>query len=224
MCYTSVFLDLDNTLLDFNKAEYYAAEKLFRKFSLPYSDEAIKHYSAINLSYWKRFEKGEIKKEQIFENRFLDFCRHYDKQADVSLMAKEYFSFLSEGHFTIEGATQILDYLKPKYKLYATTNGVVLTQYPRIEKSGLKPYFDKIFISEEIGYQKPQKEYFEHIINHIPEKNKTKILIIGDSQSSDILGGVNSGIDTCWYNPKNETPRYFSKYEITDLSQLKDIL
>ena len=225
MCYTSLFLDLDNTLLDFNKAEYFAARRLFIKHGLPYNDENIKEYSKINLSYWKRFESGEIAKNDIFENRFIDYCNMFDKKADTAQMAKDYFGFLSEGHFTIDGATDILDYLKSKgYKLYVTTNGVALTQYKRIKDSGLKPYFEYVFISEEIGFQKPNKKYFEFILNRITQKDKSKILIIGDSQSSDILGGINIGIDTCWYNPNSETAKYFSKYEIQNLEQLKTLL
>ncbi len=225
MCYTTLFLDLDNTLLDFNKAEYFAAKRLFEKHNLPCDDQAIKTYSKINLSFWKKFERGEIARTDIFENRFIEFCNFYGKCADSKIMAKEYFDFLSQGYYTVNGVFEILDYLKSKnYKLYATTNGVALTQYRRIKESGLEPYFDKIFISEETGYQKPSKEYFQYVIANIPEKNTDKILIIGDSQSSDILGGLNSGIDTCWYNPENEEPKYFSKYQITNLEQLKNIL
>jgi 2-haloacid dehalogenase len=225
MSYTSIFFDLDNTLLDFNKAEYFAAQNLFKKHNLPFDDNAIKTYSKINLSFWKRFESGEIKKEDIFENRFIEFCRTYGKTADTKQMAPEYFEFLSQGYYVIDGALEVLKYLKSKnYKLYATTNGVALTQYRRIENSGLKPYFDKIFVSEEAGFQKPSKEYFNYVVKNIPEKDKEKMLIIGDSQSSDILGGINSGIDTCWYNPKSEKSKYYSKFEITDLSQIKTIL
>lgn len=224
MKYTSLFLDLDNTLLDFNKAEAAAAHKVFKKHNLPCDENAVKTYSKINLSYWKRFEKGEIKRTDIFENRFKTFCETYNCTADTTKIAQEYFEFLADGHYTVDGAAEILDYLKSKnYKLYATTNGVSVTQYKRIKESGLEPYFDKIFISEDTGHQKPEKEYFLYILNDIGI-NKNEVLIIGDSQSSDILGGLNSGIDTCWYNPKNETAKYFSKYTITNLLQLKDIL
>ena len=99
-----------------------------------------------------------------------------------------------------------------------------LTQYKRIEKSGLEPYFEKVFVSEDAGHQKPEKEYFEYVLANIPEKDKAKILIVGDSQSSDILGGINIGIDTCWYNPERSEAKYISKYEISYLSQLKEIL
>lgn len=225
MNYTSLLLDLDNTLLDFSKAEFFAASELFKRYGLPHSQADIKLYSKISLSYWKKFENGEIEKNEIFENRFKDYCKVFNKEKDTAKMATDYFSLLSEGHFTIDGALDILEYLKNKgYKLYAATNGVAITQYKRFKESGLSPFFEGIFISEETGFQKPAKEYYDYILNHIPEKDKSKILNIGDSQSSDILGGINSGIDTCWYNPKSEEPRYFSKFEIKNLSELKKIL
>ena len=212
-------------MLDFNKAEYYAAKKLFEKYALPYDDKAIKIYSSINASFWKRFENGEIKKDEIYENRFKVFCEHFGKTANTAQMSKDYFINLSEGYYTIDGSFDVLDYLKAKgYRLYATTNGMSLTQYKRIEKSGLESYFDKVFVSEDAGHQKPEKEYFEYVLANIPEKDKAKILIVGDSQSSDILGGINIGIDTCWYNPEKSKAKYISKYEISDLLQLKEIL
>jgi 2-haloacid dehalogenase len=225
MKYTSLFLDLDNTLLDFNKAEYYAAKKLFEKYGLPCDDEAIKTYSEINHSFWKRFESGEIKKDEIYENRFKAFCERFGKTADTAQMSKDYFINLSEGAYTVEGTFDVLDYLKAKdYKLYATTNGMSLTQYKRIEKSGLGPYFDKVFVSEDAGHQKPEKEYFEYVLKNIPEKDKSKILIVGDSQSSDILGGINIGIDTCWLNPEKIVGKYIPNYEIRNLFELKELL
>ena len=225
MKYTSLFLDLDNTLLDFNKAEYYAAKKLFEKYGLPSGDQAIKTYSSINAVFWKRFENGEIKKYEIYENRFKVFCEFYKVQADTAKMSTDYFTNLSEGYYTVDGTFDILDYLKSKnYRLYATTNGMSLTQFKRIKNSGLEPYFDNVFVSEDAGHQKPEKEYFEYVLKNIPEKDKSKILIVGDSQSSDILGGINIGIDTCWFNPKKEKPKHLPKYEIEDLLQLKNIL
>lgn len=225
MKYTSIFLDLDNTLLDFNKAEYYAAKKLFEKYDLPCDDKAIKTYSSINSFFWKRFENGEIKKQEIYEKRFKVFCDFYETKADTAKMSQDYFTNLSEGYYTVDGTFDILDYLKAKnYRLYATTNGMSLTQFKRIEKSGLKPYFDKVFVSEDAGHQKPEKEYFEYVLKNIAEKDKSKILIVGDSQSSDILGGINIGIDTCWFNPKGDKAIYISEYEISDLSHLKNIL
>ena len=223
--YKILFLDLDNTLLDFNKSESSAIRQVLSDFSLPCDDIAVETYSKINDSYWKRFEKGEIQKDDIFEGRFKTFLEHYNLKADTSAISKAYFLALAETYFVIDGAIDILEYLKGKgYYLCATTNGVASTQYNRIKNSRLEPYFDKVFVSETVGFQKPQKEYFQFVLDNIPFSDKTTALIIGDSQSSDILGGINSGIDTCWYNPKSEKPIYPSKFEIKSLCEIKTIL
>ncbi|MBR7132741.1 MAG: YjjG family noncanonical pyrimidine nucleotidase [Clostridia bacterium] len=223
--YTTLFLDVDNTLLDFNKAEAHAVYRVLKEHNLPCDEEAIKLYSDINLSFWKRFERGEIERDMIFESRFRVFLEHYNATGDVSAISDRYCANLADEFFTVDGAKELLKYLKDKgYKLYATTNGFAKTQFNRIRGAGLEPFFDKIFISEDARHQKPDKEYFDFVISGIPEKNITKMLIIGDSQSSDILGGINSGIDTCWYNPHGSKAKYQSKYTVTRLSQIKKIL
>ncbi len=223
--YTSLFLDLDNTLLDFYKAEAVAVKKVLEQYSLPNDDSAIKTYSDINRDYWEQFERGEIPKSAIFEGRFVTLLEVFGEERNVSDISRDYCANLSEGYFKMDGADDILTYLKQKgYKLYATTNGLASTQFKRIKNSGLGAYFDKIFISEDAGHQKPEKEYFDYVIANIPEKDNSKMLIVGDSQSSDILGGMNSGIDTCWFNPNNDSPKYESKFEIKNLYELKNIL
>lgn len=225
MEYTSLFLDLDNTLLDFNKAEEWAISTVLKEYGLPCDQKTVKLYSYVNRSYWEQFERGEIPKEAIFEGRFKTLLSLLKQEGDSAAISKSYGLKLAQGYFKVDGADEILTYLKTKgYKLYATTNGFSFTQYNRIEKSGLEPYFEKVFISEDAGYQKPEKEYFDYCINHIEEKDRAKILIVGDSQSSDILGGINAGIDTCWYNPEQKSAKYKSKFEILDLSELKNIL
>lgn len=223
--YTSLFLDLDNTLLEFNKAEAYAIRQVLISHCLPSDDKAVKTYSAINKSFWESFERGEIPKSRIYTERFVKLFEVFGADGDPEAFSKEYGAKLSEGFFTVEGAFPVLDYLKQKgYKLYATTNGISATQYRRIEGSGLKPYFDKVFVSENAGCQKPEKGYFDYVVSNIPESDKTKMLIVGDSQSSDILGGLNAGIDTCWYNPEHLPAKYPSKFEISTLDRLKEIL
>ena len=223
--YTSLFLDLDNTLLDFNKAEAHAIRQVLAAHGLPSDERAVKTYSAINKSFWESFERGEIPKSRIFTGRFEKLLEVFGTNGDPAAFSAEYGSKLAEGYFTVDGAFPVLDYLKEKgYKLYATTNGLSSTQYRRIDGSGLKPYFDRVFVSEDAGHQKPEREYFDFVVSNIPEKDKAKILIVGDSQSSDILGGLNAGLDTCWYNPEHLTPKYPSRFEISALEQLKGLL
>lgn len=223
--YTCIFFDIDNTLLDFNLAEKTAIKCVLAKHSLPDDDATAKLYSDINQTYWERFERCEIKKEEIFEGRFKTLINVLNATADSAQMSQDYFESLRNYAFKIEGADDILTYLKSKgYKLYATTNGYALTQYKRIKASGLEAYFDDIFVSEKIGHQKPSKEYFDQVIEAIEEKNRDKMLVIGDSLSSDILGGINSGIDTCWYNPKGNSSDYNINYTVSSLKELKEIL
>lgn len=223
--YTSLFLDLDNTLLDFNKAEAYAVSKVLKSNGLPYDEKTVKLYSKINQGFWESFERGEIPKSAIYTGRFEKLLYVLQKKGDPKTLSSEYGNALSYGYFVVDGAFDLLDYLKQKgYLLYATTNGLSTTQYRRIDGSGLCKYFDKVFVSEDAGHQKPEKEYFGYVISNIPEKDKTKMLIVGDSQSSDILGGVNAEIDTCWYNPCGLKAKYPSKYVISSLEELKNIL
>ena len=141
--YTSLFLDLDNTLLDFNAAEAHAVRKVLKSHGLPHDDAAVALYSDINRSYWERFERGEIPREAIFEGRFKTLFEKLGVTGDTAKISKDYCFNLSEGYFKVEGADEILTYLKKRgYKLYAATNGISLTQHKRIRGSGLFKYFD----------------------------------------------------------------------------------
>ena len=225
MKYTSLLLDLDDTLLDFKKAEARAVALVLERHSLPHDEATVKLYSAINQSYWERFERGEIPKNAIYTGRFDALAERIGAQIESQAVSTEYCVELANGFFTVEGTFDVLDYLKDKgYRLYAATNGLSKTQYKRIEGSGLKPYFEGVFVSEDAGAQKPEKAYYDYVISNIPEKDKSKMLIVGDSQSSDILGALNAGIDACWFNPAHKKGKYSCKFEISSLYELKNIL
>lgn len=225
MKYTTIYFDLDNTLLDFTASEGKAIRRLLKTYNLPCTDEVATRYSKINQSWWERFERGEIKKQDIYAGRFQTLLDYLGEERDAEAMALDYFGFLSDGHDVIEGAEAVLETLKSKgYTICVTTNGVSNTQYKRIGESGLKKYFDYVFVSEQAGHQKPERAYFEYVMANSPEKDKTKIIVIGDSQSSDILGGINAGLDTCWYNPKGDSAVYTSTYEINDIKDILNIL
>lgn len=223
--YTTLYFDLDNTLLDFSAAEDMAIRKLFTLHNLPISDEKIKKYSSINQTWWERFEKGEIAKSEIYSGRFREYLEFYALSGDPVKMADDYFDFLSEGYFLMDGANKALEYIKLQgYTVCITTNGMSRTQYRRIDNCAIKQYFDYIFVSEDAGHQKPEVEYFDFVMANTPERDKSKILVIGDSMSSDILGGINFGVDTCWLNPKGKAGTYKPTYEITQIMQICDIL
>lgn len=223
--YTTLFCDVDNTLLDFYKAESTAIEQLFANYGIDNSKQSISLYSRTNEKYWKLFEKGEMTKEQILVERFAETLRLMGEDRDSVSMNKDYFYLLSTCHFLIDGADRVLASLKEKgYNIYATTNGVARTQYKRIGESALAPYFDDIFVSETAGAQKPSREYFDYALSQSAEKDRSKILVIGDSMSSDIKGGIDSGFDTCWYNAFGEEKLYEPTYIITDLQELNTLL
>ena len=225
MIYTTLYFDLDNTLLDFFAAERNAIRKLLTAFGIEPKPEYIALYSKINIKTWAKFERGEIKREEIFESRFIEFTNAISAKVDTAKMSSDYFALLAEGHDCLPGSKEVLEYLKQKgYTVCATTNGVSKTQHKRIAESGLSDYFDYVFISEDTGHKKPEKAYFDYVIAHTPEKDTKKILVIGDSQTSDILGGINAGIDTCWLNPEKETAAYPPTYEIKNIIELKSIL
>ncbi len=223
--YTTLYLDLDNTVLDFYASEKNAVKQLLRLHNLPSDDKTASVYSDINRDFWERFERGEIKKEMIFAGRFYVLLELLGCKGDPEKMADDYFGILAAGHDVMAGAEDVLKWIKSRgYTVCVTTNGIARTQYRRIEESGLKPYFDYVFVSEDAGYQKPQPQYFDYVMAHSSEKDKSRILVIGDSQSSDILGGINFGVDTCWINHNASLGRFKPTYEISSLKELKNIL
>ena len=223
--YTTLYFDLDNTILDFTAAEYTAIRKLLALHNLPVNDEIVSVYSRINVGWWERFEKGEIEKSQIYSGRFNDLLAYFNFSGDPVKMAEDYFDFLSQGYAMLDGADKVLEYLKEQgYTICITTNGMSRTQYRRINGCGLKQYFDYIFVSEDAGHQKPEVEYFDYVMANTPEKDKSKILVIGDSQSSDILGGINFNVDTCWLNPKGKVGEHKATYEIANIMHICRIL
>lgn len=223
--YSVIFFDLDNTLLDFYASEKKAIRRVLGMHGLPNGEREAQIYSEINLSFWKRYERGEIKREDIFENRFYTFLERMGLKGDVSKISEDYFHCLSEGHDLMEGAADILKWLKSEgIRVYATTNGITLTQYKRIKDAGIEPYFDGVFVSEEVGAQKPSKQYFDFVLRNIPEVKKSEILIVGDSPSSDILGGINSGIDTCWFADEKAECEYQYKFRVSSLADLRQIV
>lgn len=204
MRYDTILFDADGTLFDFHKSEYEAIKETFESFGIKADDELIADYSQINDSLWKMLERGEIEKQVLLYRRFEIFCEKYSFVADAKLMAKAYMENLSQKAYLIDGAEELCRTLYGKARIYIVTNGVEFIQKRRYAKSGLDKYFERAFISGEIGFEKPSTEYFECVAANIPEFDKSRALIVGDSLTSDIKGGINYGIDTCWYNPKGK--------------------
>ena len=228
MMYKYLLWDIDGTVLDFLASEAYAIRALFKKYNMgACSDSMLKMYSEINSKYWKMLERGELTKKEILVMRFRDFFEIIG--ADVSLAEefnKEYQVTLGDHIEFIDKAEEILLSQKGKYTLVAVTNGTKVAQDKKLCLSGLDKVFDAIFISEDVGAEKPNKEYFDYVFEKLGVTDKKEVLIIGDSLTSDMLGGVASGIDTCWFNPthKENTLGISVKYEIDDLEKLREIV
>lgn len=222
----TVFLDMDGTLLDFYKSESVALSKVLQDFKIEATDEKIKLYSAINLSQWKRLEKGEIDRDRVLVGRFEIFFEQLGETADASQARRLYEKYLSQGHYFIDGAEDLLEILSKKYDLYIATNGTKKVQLSRIASSGIEKYFKDIFISEDLGCNKPDKLFFEKCFEKIRSIDLSETVIIGDSLSSDILGGNNAGIKTVWFNPLHEENNKSLRidFETDDLSDIPGIL
>ncbi len=202
MKYKNILFDADGTLFDFLRSEANAIRKTMSSFGIEPDDEKVKTYSAINDGLWKKLERGEIEKSVLLYHRFELFCEHYGFERDAKAMARTYMNELSENAFLFEGAKELCQKLCERFDLYIVTNGVEFIQKRRFAKSGLAPYFKGVFISGVIGHEKPSVEYFKSVARDIPDFEKEESIIVGDSLSSDIKGGIAYGIDTCWYNPK----------------------
>ena len=210
--YTTLLFDADETLLDFPLAESTAIKSVCEKFGIKYSQDIFRTYSGINLALWKQFEKGLVTRDIIKIRRFEQFAEVIGTSASPKEMADFYITALSLCATPLDGAEELCRELSDKYDMYIVTNGLTPVQKSRLKKCGLLPFFKGVFISEETGSQKPEKAFFDFVFRRIPEKDTSKICIIGDSMSSDILGGINAGIDTCFYNPSNKPIIYQPTY------------
>ena len=209
MRYETVLLDADDTLLDFHRSEREALSDMMNGMGVDPTEERLLAYSRINKALWKALERGEITKPRLIIRRFEEFMEYLSLPCDeerARSLAETYMNALSQKGYFLEGARELCEALYGKVRVYIVTNGVGFVQRGRQAISGLDRLVDGTFISEVIGYEKPSPLYFEHVAAEIPNFSKETTLIVGDSLSSDIRGGVDFGIDTCWYNPKGLLP------------------
>lgn len=204
MRYTTVLFDADGTLLDFSRSENEAVRRAMILSGIQPDDEKVAVYSKINDDLWKMLERGEIEKSYLLYHRFELFFQHYGYCADAKRMAKIYMEELSQRGYVLEGATELLSSLKGKVKMYIVTNGVDFIQRRRYAKSGIEGFFEDIFISGEIGAEKPDKKFFDFVNESLGGLDKERTLVVGDSLTSDVKGAVNYSLDSCWYNPKRK--------------------
>ena len=204
MRYKTVLFDADGTLLDFHRSEREAVKEALAMSGIDADDEMISVYSEINDGLWKKLERGEIERSVLLYHRFELFCQRYEYVADAKRIANDYIHTLSERGYLLDGVEEMLKALYGKVRMYIVTNGVEYIQTRRYARSGIEKYFDGIFISETMGVAKPSPDYFAYVAEHIDGFDPKSTIVVGDSLTSDIKGGNNYGLDTCWCNPKGK--------------------
>lgn len=225
--YKFILWDIDDTLIDFKASESAALRSCFVKYGVELSDEDIQVYSKINREHWKLLEQGKAVKSEMLVQRFTDFIEFLDQpHVDGGAINENYQLALGDTVVMYENALSICKELKELKKQYAVTNGTIVAQKKKLNNTGLVHIFDGVFISDEVGYQKPDIRFFQYCFQNIPDFDTESAIIIGDSLTSDMKGGNVSGVDCCWYNPRHEVNELEVKidYEIHSLSELRNII
>lgn len=213
MGYKYILFDADNTLFDFDRSEYEALDLVMREYGIEIDEKQHEVYHEINDRLWKMLEVGEIEREKLKTERFVRFFEYLgiEMPDTAENVAHNYVEKLSLQNFLLPGAEEVCRELSPRYKLYLITNGLTFVQKRRISNSPLKKYFTDFFISEEVGYAKPEKAFFEYVSDSIGDSDKSDYIVVGDSLTSDIQGAVNFGVDSVWICPgglKDDRPTY----------------
>ncbi len=224
--YDTILFDADGTLFDFLRGEREALILACRKHGIELTESDIKEYSAINDSLWKALERGEIDKDTLRIKRFEIFCSLKGFDCDYSKLSLDYTDFLSEQRFLVDGVQEILEKISGKCRIYIITNGIGYVQRNRFDKSIIGKYFLELFISEEVGYEKPSIHFFEYVADRIPDYDVRRTLVVGDSMTSDMKGGIGAGIDCCYFSESEKKLPEGSKikYVISSLLELENII
>ena len=221
-----LLLDLDDTILDFHKAERIAIAKSIRDFGVEPTEAVLGRYHVINKWHWEQLELGKMTREEVLVGRFAMLFQEMGITVNAVDVARAYEKNLAIGHYFLPGAEEAVDTLHKKYRLFLVSNGTASVQKGRMTSANLYRFFEKVFVSQEIGHNKPAKAYFDACFAQIPDFDPAKAVIVGDSLSSDIQGGINAGIKTCWVNPSHAAPQngIVPDYEIEALHQLPALL
>lgn len=201
----TIFIDVDNTLLDFDACANKSIELACAKFGVPYTTRLVDVFHPINLDLWHRLERKEITKEQLFQVRFNKVFEVLGIDCDGHAFEDAFHKSLFETAIKIDGAEHLLKYLHSKFKVYVASNATLAQQQNRLKNADLLKYIDGIFVSEEIGYPKPQKAFFDACFAALPQADAKDTLMIGDSVSADINGAREYGMKTLWYNHRHES-------------------
>ncbi|HBL40780.1 MAG TPA: noncanonical pyrimidine nucleotidase, YjjG family [Ruminococcaceae bacterium] len=215
----NILLDLDDTLLDFKAAEKQAVHRVLTQYGVAVTEEILQRYSQINDSQWKRLERGEITVDEVKVHRYELLFEELGVQANAAQVTKDYEGFLAAQHPVLPGARVMMEALFGRYRLYLVSNGTARVQNQRLDDSGFRRYFDGVFLSQDIGFNKPNPAFFDACFEQIEGFDKAQSVILGDSLTSDILGGNQAGICTVWYNPHGKTASGIQpSYQISSLT------
>ena len=221
-----VFLDLDDTLLDFTAGEAAALRQAFAEAGIPLTPALLQRYHAINARHWELLEEGRLSREEVLVRRFDALFQEFGIPCSGESVNARYEHLLSFQHDFVPGARALLDALAPRYALFLASNGAAAVQHPRLDGAGIRPCFQKVFISEEVGADKPSPAFFDACFAAIPGFQRHEAVMVGDSLTSDIRGGCNADIHTVWFNPQKKKPRpdIRPEHTISNLSELPELL
>ena len=223
-----ILWDVDGTLLNFLEAEKAAIRSLFSELKLgECTDEMLGRYSEINRKYWNRLERGEMTKPEILVGRFVEFFTTVGIDPSLSPEFNAAYQVrLGDTIVFCDHSKELVASLVGTVRQYVVSNGTVIAQTKKLQNSGFDVLMDGVFLSEEIGYEKPAKEFFERVFERIGPVKRERVLIVGDSLSSDILGGTYAGIKTCWYNPSGSVNDTKARVdcEVRDLREVLAVL
>lgn len=222
----TVFLDVDNTLLDFNENARLAMEKSFHEAGLSFREDMFPVFSAINDSLWRSIETGQLTRERLHEIRWESIFKELQIDHDGKEFETVFLRHMAASPKPIAGAMDLLRCLYPKYTVCLASNASYEPQSKRLSHTGIPACVHKIFISEQLGFAKPEKGFFDACFAQLPGAIPQESIIIGDSLSADIRGGAAYGMKTCWYNPEKKPVPADMKidYVVHSLPEIKEIL
>ncbi|MBE5660477.1 noncanonical pyrimidine nucleotidase, YjjG family [Staphylococcus sp. SS35] len=227
MGYKNILIDFDDTIVDFYDAEEWAFHYMANLFEHKANDLDFLEFKKINHQHWEAFQQNKLTKAEVLSQRFVNYFKRHQMEIDGHRADVLFRNGLAEAKIKYFDQTlETIIELSENHNLYIVTNGVTETQKRRLNQTPLHKYFKNIYISEETGHQKPSPEFFNYVFNDIGESERESTIIVGDSLTSDILGGINAGIATCWFNFRNfePNPEITPDYEINSWTQLKSIV
>jgi len=200
----AIFIDIDNTLLDFNKCSKIAVENTMSEFGLDFCDEIYKVFLEVNDVLWREIEKHTLTKEELYKVRWNMIFERFGIVADGERFDSRFREIIQETAVPVDNAPEILEYLSMKYPVYAVSNAFHKKQELRLEKAGMNKYIKMVMVSGEIGHLKPSRGFFDSCMKKAGLENPGEVIMIGDSLSADISGGMEYGLKTCWFNYNND--------------------